>query len=250
MVLMLCDSVGFDSSNAMKASNKSPLPTRDRLPITPLPSSTHTPLELRCKHDDDEAPNMNAFSNHSRPDDFLFSSSDGPPSTPPPSSPPISSFRPSPVSAATDDYDEEEDEELNPVQQYSLTSMQGQVDLSVRLLLSACASLRHQHNSVDARLEERYKKADGPRYRRCAPHNHAGRANSSLVMHTDPAESEIIARVHSLFDMTKSTEREKLKYARQNGIDVDRSAGNWEARMNEVLVEVAGGVHWWCREAH
>ena len=66
----------------------------------------------------------------------------------------------------------------------------------------------------------------------------------------DPAESEILERVHNLLDVTKKAEKERLRYAKENGSDLDSSMGEWEAKMNEVLVEVAGGVHWWCREAH
>ena len=86
--------------------------------------------------------------------------------------------------------------------------------------------------------------------RRCAPHKHEGRGNSTLVMFIDPAESEILDRVRSLLDMTKKSEKERLRYAKENGIDATSSTSDWESEMNEVLVEVAGGVHWWCRERH
>lgn len=199
--------------------------------MTPVTSTAQSPLELRSKHDgldEDDFPDQSRFGK------VLFSD--------PPSSPPMNPNL-SPASPIRD-------ANLNPVQEYFLTSMQGQVDLAIRLLLSACASLRDQHISVDARLEERYKKEDGPRYRRCAPHRHDGRSNSTLVMFIDPAESEILDRVNSLLDMTKKSEKERLRYAKENGIEANSSTSKWENEMNEVLVEVTGGVHWWCREAH
>ena len=227
--MMLCNSITIDSSDGMKTFKSSP--THPVLPMTPVTSTAQSPLELRSKHDgldEDE------YSEHSRFEKVLFSD--------PPSSPPMNPDL-SPTS-------EMRDANINPVQEYFLTSMQGQVDLAIRLLLSACASLRDQHISVDARLEERYKKEDGPRYRRCAPHNHDGRGNSTLVMFMDPAESEILDRVKSLLDMTKKSEKERLRYARENGIKASSCRSNWENEMNEVLVEVAGGIHWWCRETH
>ena len=227
---MIHQSIELDSPDML--NNKMSM-TPMALPMTPS-TTTQSPLELRSKSDgfaDDDFEDELKFK-----DDVLYS--DG--SSSPPTEGQLSPASAELLRAAN----------LNPVQHYFLTSMQGQVDLFVRLLLSACASLRAQHASIDAQLAEHYRKEDGPRYRRCAPHNHAGRSSSTLVRYVDTGESEIFTRVNGLLDQTKKAEKERDRYAHENGVHVDLKTGRWGTELNDALVEVAGGVHWWCRETH